>query len=70
MKKTLEQSTLGIIVETLVPTTLLSIAHTFTKNTKWQKRLPILTATILSGTYIADKIGNLMKHEVVSDKMA
>lgn len=68
VKHVLEQSTTGIIVETLVPTLLLSVAHTFTKNTKWQKRLPILAATILSSTYIADKAGNLMKHEIVSDK--
>ncbi len=66
VKHVLEQSTTGIIVETLVPTALLSLAHTFTKKTKWQKKLPILAATILSGTYISDKIGNMMKHEIVS----
>ncbi len=65
VKKVLEQSTTGILVETIVPTTMLSLAHTFTKNTKLQKRLPILAATILSGTYIADKIGNMMNHEIV-----
>ncbi len=63
-QKLLEKTTLGIVAGALIPTLFMSVTGTMLKKTKMFVKIPAVALGFFVGSYVGEKAGNALIHEV------
>ncbi|MDD3593731.1 MAG: hypothetical protein PHX18_03785 [Candidatus Gastranaerophilales bacterium] len=65
--KIIEQTTQGIIAETLVPTLFMSLTNSVLKSKQWFIRLPAIGGALVLGSFTGNKAGALFNKKITEE---
>lgn len=68
--KIIEQTTNGIIAQTLIPTLFMSLTSSILKNKKWFMKLPAISGALFLGSFVGNKVGKVFNEKITEGILA